>query len=317
MIKYLAKRFALLVLCLFLILFVVCLMMMNLPGNGKRSLRAYSSEHDALDRFYEKINAPENVVTKFVRYSYDLVVHGHFGSGEGLEPENYKSILMVRAGLTLRLTLVGFVYSVVLGIPLGILSAFFHKKWPDNIISGILSFFSAIPTFCLALGCAIVFCLWLRILPLFGYTSWQNYVMPAIVLGSYGAFVTAKMSRAATLEVLNSLYITALTARGIKRGKIIFKHVMRNILVPVISSINNVIVIVLCNTIVVENYFTIPGLGQYILKGIGNRDAITLLSATFFITLTILVVNFLTDIAYFIVNPRLRDEYRIRKAVTR
>jgi ABC-type dipeptide/oligopeptide/nickel transport system permease component len=216
--------------------------------------------------------------------------------------------LKIRIKGTLEIAALGFGVAVIIGIPAGIGSAVNHNGWKDNVLSVLTLIMASIPSFCLALFLVLLLALHLRLLPVFGLYSWKGYIIPTLVLGAGGIAMTTRMTRSAVLEILNLPYITTLRAKGMSERKILWVHVLKNALPPIISVMNNVAISVLCSTIVVENFFTVVGIGTMLVSAVGNRSQHQVLACTLVLAVVILVINFITDVCYILTNPRLRME---------
>lgn len=304
--KYFLKRLLLLIPTLLLVMLVVFLLVYNLTGTNTDEIRAFA-DGDSLDQFFIRINAGENAITKFVRYIYDLVTKGTFGRSSGIDLDE---MLIPRMKTTLLLALLGFLVSFIIGIPAGIYCAYRHNGTVDRILSFLTLLLSSIPSFCLALLLCLLFFMKLNILPVTGLSSWKHYVMPTLVLCGGGIAITTRMTRSAVLEILNKQYVTTLRAKGLREWKIVFVHVLKNALIPITSVLNNVAISVLCSTLIVENFFTIPGIGRLVIQSVSNRNPHMLLGCVLFLAAVICVITIITDFCYMAVSPQMRAQYK-------
>lgn len=307
MIRYFLKRLLLMIPTFFVILLIAYLLTSNLTGARVDALSAYG-DGDALDSFYEKIDAPDNRATKFVRYCYDLVIHGKMGKtsvGTYIEDE-----VAFRIRYTAVVATLGFLLSMLLGIPLGIIAAVNHNRWPDHSVSLFSTFLASVPSYCLVLFLVFVFCIWLDILPVLGVTTWKGYVMPTIVLGAGGMALASRMTRSVVLEILSKPYLTVLRAKGLPEWKILFKHVLKNAVSPILSVAGNIAVASVCSTLIVENFYTIPGIGAYIVDAVSRRDQHRLLGSIVVLTLIIMGIGFVTDMLASLCDPKFRKHIR-------
>lgn len=285
------------------VLLVAYLMTSGLVGSRVDELSAYGNG-DALDAVFQTLNAPDNRATKFLRYCYDLFLHGDMGTtGRGANVREEVTFRMKYTGL---LAVLGFGASVLLGIPLGFVAAVNHNKWPDHTVSFVSAFLASIPSYCLALFLVLLFCLWLNLLPIYGIDTWKHYVMPTIVLGTGGMSLTSRMTRSAVLEILSKPYLTVLRAKGLTERKIFFPHVLKNAVIPILSVVGNIAVAVLCSTLVVENFFSIPGIGSYLVAAVEQRNQYRLLGCIVVLSLVIIAINFLVDVFSALCDPKFR-----------
>ena len=307
MIRYFLKRLLLMIPTFFVILLIAYFMTSNLTGTQVDDINAYGTG-DALDAFYEKVDAPDNRATKFVRYCYDLIVHGEMGKGPN--GSYIKEELAFRLKYTAIVAALGFALSIIIGVPLGIIAAVHHNRWPDHSVSLVSTFLASIPSYCLVLFLVFVFCLWLDVLPLMGITSWKSYVMPAIVLGAGGMALASRMTRSAVLDILSKPYLTVLRAKGLPEWQILYKHVLKNAVSPILSVAGNIAVAVLCSTLIVENFFSIPGLGAYLIGAVIRREQLRLLGTIVVLAIIIMLIGFTADMLGALCNPRFRKQIR-------
>ena len=305
MIRYFLKRLLLMIPTFFAILLIAYLMTSNLTGTIVDAMSAYG-EGDALDSFYEKIDAPDNRVTKFVRYCYDLVVHGEMGKTSSAT--FIKDEVAFRLKYTAGVAVLGFLVSILIGIPLGVLAAVNHNRWPDHTVSTFSTFLASIPSYCVVLVLVFIFSLWLGILPVSGIDTWKGYVMPVIVLGVGGMSLASRMTRSAVLEILSKPYLTVLRAKGLPEWKILYKHVLKNAVVPLLSVAGNIAVAALCSTLIVENFFSVPGIGAYLVNAVKGRDQQRLLGSVVVLALIIMGIGFVTDMLGVLCSPKFRKQ---------
>ena len=236
MIRYILKRTGIAILSVFLIVSAIFVIMAYLPGT-KMEFTAFR-DGDALDRFYAAIGAGDHILTQLIRYFYNFFVYGSLAPVDRLSPP-LLSLLLTRTRNSLSVAVPGFLFAALFGIGLGTLSALKQNRWPDKAISGASLLLASVPPFSLALLLVILLCLQLRLLPLFGLDDWRGYVMPVFVLGIGGAALAIRMTRSCVLEVLNKPFLTALRARGLRRNTILYIHVLKNAMIPILSVLNN------------------------------------------------------------------------------
>ena len=295
----------------FLIILIAYFMTTNLSGTSVDAMSAYG-DGDALDSFYEKVDAPDNRITKFVRYCYDLIIRGEMGkTAEGTYIEDE---LAFRIKYTAIVAVLGFLVSVLVGIPLGIIAAVHHNRWQDHAVSFVSTFLASIPSYCLVLFLIFIFCLCLDILPVFGIETWKGYVMPTLVLGAGGMSLASRMTRSAVLQILSKQYLTVLRAKGLPEWKILYKHVLKNAIVPVLSVAGNIAVAALCSTLIVENFYSVPGIGAYLVHAVVRRDQPRLLGSIVVLAVIIMMIGFVTDILSALFNPKFRIQLKKKGA---
>ena len=221
-----------------------------------------------------------------------------------------------RFGVTLSLALAGMLFALVVGIPIGIAGALRHGSRWDRLLTIVVSTGLAVPSIWLALLLSLVFAVTLRWFQVIGYTpfaesplQWDwGLVLPAIALGIHTAAVIARQTRSAMIEVLHARYIQALRARGLPRRQIVLLYATKNALVPVLSVIAIQMSVLVGVSFVIERIFAIPGLGTLLIDSVVRADFPVLQGTVVVVAFVVLVVNLLTDIAYGVINPKVRPQ---------
>ena len=203
---------------------------------------------------------------------------------------------------------VSIIFSVIVGVSLGIVAALKSGKWPDHLCMILATLGITIPSFVLGTFLIFIFTVKLRLLPATGLSNPKNYIMPVLALsGSSMAFIT-RLTRSKLIDVLKSDYIRTAKAKGLSGKSVIFKHALRNSLIPVVTYLGPLVAGVLTGSFVVEKIFAIPGLGNEFTLSITNRDYTSLLGVTAFYCTLIVICNLLVDIVYVLIDPRIKLE---------
>ena len=221
-----------------------------------------------------------------------------------------------RIGVTLSLALAGIVFALAVGIPLGILGALRHGSLADRLLTMFVSLGLAVPSIWLALLLSLAFAVTLRWFQVVGYTpfaadpfEWaRGLVLPSIALGVHAAAVIARQTRSAMIEALYSRYVQALRARGLPRSQIVLRYATKNAMVPVLSVIAIQMSIIVGVSFVIERIFAIPGLGTLLIDSVVRADFPILQGSVVVIACIVLAVNLAIDIAYGLVNPKVRAQ---------
>lgn len=196
------------------------------------------------------------------------------------------------------------IVAIILGIILGSIAGLTRNRWPDRLIVFFTTLGTAIPSFVLASLLLLVFCLKLAWFPVWSSSS-HNYVLPVIALAIYPMAYITRLTKTSMLDALNQDYIRTAKAKGVAQYKIIFKHALRNALIPVVTYVGPMVAYILTGSMVVENIFTIGGLGSSFVTSITNRDYTTIMATTIFLAVLMVIANLLTDIAYKLIDPRI------------
>ncbi|HEY1297949.1 MAG TPA: ABC transporter permease [Chloroflexota bacterium] len=214
--------------------------------------------------------------------------------------------LFTRLQLTIQLTFASIVLATVLGIFLGVMAATHHNSWLDTCIMVTSLAGISLPGFWLGLLLLVVFAGMLHWLPAGGSGTPQHLILPAIVLGTSGAAVIARMTRGSILDVIRQDYLRTLRASGVSERLIVYKHALRNALNPVITIIGLQFGFLLGGAVIVESVFALPGVGMLMVNAIFNRDYPVVQGGMLVIAILFVLVNLMTDLVYGLVNPRIR-----------
>ena len=214
--------------------------------------------------------------------------------------------LATRLQLTFQLTVLSMLISISLGVLAGVVAATHHNSWIDTSIMVTSLAGISVPGFWLALLLLVIFAGGLRWLPAGGSGTPQHLVLPAIVLGTSGAAVIARMTRSSMLEVIRQDYLRTLRANGVAERLIIYKHALRNALNPVITVVGLQFGFLLGGAVIVESVFAMPGVGTLLINAIFNRDYPIVQGGMLLIAVVFVLVNLATDLVYGLVNPRIR-----------
>ena len=242
---------------------------------------------------------------QYVNY-WKGVVHGNLGLSLRYN-QSVSKLLAQRYPYTLQLTLAALVVAVILSIPAGVRSARRRNEWDDRAISVISLFGLSFPNFALGPILILFFSIKLGWLPVSGSGAFANLVLPAITMGSALAAILTRMVRTSMLEELSQDYIRTARAKGLTETVIVYRHALRNAMVPVITVLGLQFGALLAGAIVTETIFSWPGIGRLTITAISNRDYFVVQGCILAIGLTYVAVNFLTDLVYSVLNPRIRQ----------
>jgi ABC-type dipeptide/oligopeptide/nickel transport system permease component len=215
-------------------------------------------------------------------------------------------LIVERLPITLKLGAVALLLALVVAIPLGVAAAVWRDTWVDRSALGVAVVGQAMPNFWFALTLVVVFSVGLKLLPVAGNSSWLHFVLPAVALGYYAMPAIMRLTRAGMLDVLGADYIRTARAKGLSRPRVIFKHALRNAIIPVVALAAVELGFMLGGSVVIESVYSLQGLGQLAWDSIARNDypvvqAVVLLIAVFYIGLT-----FVADVLNAMLDPRMR-----------
>src|SRR6185312_14057983 len=234
------------------------------------------------------------------------VLHGNLGTSLRLN-DSITHLVLIRYPYTVELTVAALIIAVLLSIPAGIASALHRDRWQDRLLSFTSLLGLSFPAFALGPILILVVSIKLGWLPVSGAGGISHLILPAITMGSALAAILTRMVRTAMLEELGQDYIRTARAKGLPERVVVYKHALRNALIPVITLLGLQFGALLAGAIVTETIFSWPGIGRLTVSAINNRDYPLLQGCILAIGLTYVLVNLATDILYVVINPRIRD----------
>jgi ABC-type dipeptide/oligopeptide/nickel transport system permease component len=242
---------------------------------------------------------------QYLRY-WKGVLHGDLGRSIRYNQPVTK-LLLQRYPYTLRLTLASLFVAIVLSIPAGVRSARRRNRWDDRLLSVVSLFGLSFPNFALGPILILLFAIKLGWLPVSGAGSLANLILPAITMGSALAAILTRMVRTSMLEELSQDYIRTARAKGLPERTVVYRHALRNAMIPILTVLGLQFGALLAGAIVTEKIFSWPGIGRLTIDAISNRDYYVVQGCILAIGLTYVAVNFLTDLLYSVANPRIRQ----------
>jgi oligopeptide transport system permease protein len=307
MLAYTVRRFLGLLPALFVIITVSFFLVRLAPGGPFDQERTLPPQVRAnLDRVY---GLDQPLALQYVHYLSRLT-QGDLGPS--LKLRDFSVSELIGAGLPVSATLGGFalLLALILGIPLGVAAALWHGRAADFGIAGFVALAVALPSFVTGPLLALIFGLYLHWLPVGGWEegSPRYLILPVLTLGLPVAAYVARLTRGGLLEVLRSNHIRTARARGLGEARILLRHALRPALLPVVSYLGPATAFVVTGSLVVETVFALPGSGRYLVQGAINRDYTLVMGMIVVYGVLTLLLNFLADLVYGWLDPRVRHE---------
>jgi len=234
------------------------------------------------------------------------VLHGDLGPSVRFN-QSVGSLVVQRYPYTFELTMAALLVALLLSIPAGVRSARRRNRWDDRVLSVVSLFGLSFPNFALGPILILLFAIKLGMLPVSGSGSFAHLVLPAVTMGGALAAILTRMVRTSMLEELSQDYVRTARAKGLSENAVVYRHALRNAMVPVLTVVGLQFGALLAGAIITETIFSGPGLGRLTLQAIGSRDYFLLQGCILSIGLTYVAVNFLTDFLYSVANPRIRQ----------
>lgn len=277
---------------------------MNLvPGGPFLSEKAITPQ--AQHAMEQKYGMDKPLFTQYTTYMSGLV-KGDFGLSIKKRGRTVADIIKERFPISARLALIAIVFASIIGVTLGALSAFHKGGALDQMIILFSTAGIAVPTFLSSTLLLYIFSTKLNILPSLGLNDWRSYIMPCISLALYPASYISRLTRSSMLDVLSQDYIRTARAKGLNEFKVVFKHALRNAILPVVTYVGPLLAMLMTGSFIVEKIFTIPGLGAEFVGAITSRDYPMIMGTTIFLATLVIVMNFIVDVVYAIIDPRIK-----------
>ena len=313
MLKYIGKRILMLIPVLLGVMIIIFFFKVISPGDPIDSLLPSDATEEERQIKREELGLDEPVIIQFKNYVVG-VLHGDLGTCF-----SRKGSVMSEIGTalspTIELSLLAQILATVIAIPLGIIAAKRKGKAADSGVIAFALIGISIPSFLLSLILVIIFSVNLKVLPVAGYKTiakvgfgvhLKYLVLPVISLALMQCAMLTRMTRASMIDVINNDYIKTAKAKGVKSNIIMYKHALRNALIPIITSIGQSFATLLSGAAVVETVFNIPGVGQLIVSSVTKRDYPMIQGIVLVVSLIYIMINFVIDLLYGVIDPRIR-----------
>ncbi|WP_022872065.1 ABC transporter permease [Nesterenkonia alba] len=285
---------------------IVYWLVFSMPGDPIRALSGDRPMPEAqVEAIREQYNLNDPFLVQYAKYMWGVFTQGDFGTTFQGRP--VLDIIQQTLPTTLTLAAFAFVFQGIIGIIAGILSGVYKDRFIDRLVQVSTVVVVALPTLAIAFLLQLVFGLNLGLFPIAGIQQGLvSYILPAIALGAVSTAMIARMLRSELIEALQSDYVRTATAKGLKRGRVIGRHGLRNSLIPVVTFMGADLATMMGGTIVVESIFNIPGLGGQIFRSIQAQEGTVVVGIVTLLVLFYVTLNLLVDLLYAVLDPRIR-----------
>ncbi len=308
MARYILNRLVWLVITILCVAVLIFTIMWFVPGDPAQIILGSGATQSEISALREQMGLDRPFLTQLAEYMSDTFLHLDFGTSYVYKVPVIDEF-MLRLPRTLGLGVISIVISAVIGIPLGVYAALNRGHFQDQGLLVISMLFVSVPQAWLGLELIVLFSVNLGWLPTSGIDSWQCWIMPVLTNSLGTIAMNARQTRSTVLETIRSDFVTTARAKGVPENSVIWKHMMPNALTPVINMLGNSFCNVIGGTVVIENIFAFPGIGQYMLTGIEGRDYPVIRSCVLILALFSSVVVLLTDLVYAYLDPRIKAQY--------
>lgn len=307
--KYIIKRLLMMIPVIIGVSFLVYFIMALTPGDPARTILGETAPQESVDALREQLGLNDPIPIRYINYMKDLL-RGDMGNSYKTGRPVFQEVMELYPA-TLQLAFWGMLFSVLLSIPIGILSATKQYSIMDNISMVFTLIATATPNFWLGLMLIIVFALNLRILPSGGNTNgWTSLILPVITLGTSSLANITRTTRSSMLEVIRQDYIRTAKAKGVSNNKVINVHALKNALIPVVTVIGLQFGALLGGAVLTETVFSWPGMGSYLINSIKSHDTPAVLGCVIVFSVSFSIVNLIVDILYAYIDPRIKSKYK-------
>jgi peptide/nickel transport system permease protein len=305
MFRYLFHRLLYTLPVIWLVVSIVFLLIHFVPGDPIQQMLGEGAASADIEAARHAYGLDVPLGRQYLNY-WKGVLHGDLGPSLRFN-QGVSKLIAQRYPYTLQLTLASLLVAIILAIPAGVRSARHRNHWDDRVLSVVSLFGLSFPNFALGPVLILLFSIQLGWLPVSGSGSWLHLILPAITMGGALAAILTRMVRTSMLEELGQDYIRTARAKGLPERTVVYRHALRNAMIPIVTVLGLQFGALLAGAIVTETIFSWPGIGRLTVQAIANRDYYLVQGCILTIGLTYVAVNFLTDFVYSIVNPRIRQ----------
>ena len=303
MIRYLTRRILWIIPVLFAVTVITFFLMHSVPGGPwDREKRLPAATVKRLNAEYG-LDRP--LYIQYADWAAKFVT-GDLGPSYRFQDRRVNDIVAEGLPVTMQLGLMAFALAVIVGIPLGVIAALGHNRWPDYLSTSLSIVGIATPSFVLAILLIVVFSVQLGWFPTGGWKGPQYWVLPTVALAGFPIAVIARYTRASMLEVTRKDYIRTAHSKGLADGAVVSRHMIRNALIPVITILGPTLAFLVTGSFIIERIFNIPGIGQNYLNSIATRDYSLLMAMTVLYAFAVAFLNVVVDVLYAYIDPRIR-----------
>lgn len=300
---YIIKRIFNAFIVLWIVITITFFLMHAIPGGpftAEKSLPPYVL-HSIEERY--KLNDP--LYKQYGDYLCNLV-QGDLGPSFKYPGRSVNDIIKDGFPVSFKLGIEAILIAIIIGIPAGILAGVKKDKWQDRAVNFFTTLGVAVPSFVVAALLIYVLSTKLNLLPAAMWNGWRYEIMPALALSGMPMSFIARLTRSSMLDILSQAYIKTARAKGLSWSKVLIKHALPNSLIPVVTYLGPMTASILTGSFVIETIFAIPGLGQYFVTSIYNRDYTVILGVTIFYSVIVIVLNMVVDLLYPLLDPRIK-----------
>lgn len=308
MAKYIAKRLLWMIPVVLGVTIVIFSIMHFVPGDPAVIILGTEATEAELAAKREQLGLTQPFLVQLFSYMKNVFLHFDFGNSY-ITNNSITTELLARLPRTALVGFISMILMLAIGIPLGITAAVHQNGFGDRLCMIIALIGVSVPSFWLGLLLVIAFSLKLGWLPASGIGGFEFYILPCIASAFGGIASLARQSRSSMLEVIRSDYVVTARAKGLSESSVIYRHALPNALIPIITVAGSHLAHIFGGSVVIENVFSIPGIGSYMVTAVNNRDYTVVTGCVIFLAVTFSLVMLLVDVVYAFVDPRIKAQY--------
>lgn len=306
--RYIVKRLFWLVITVICVALLIFTVMWFVPGDPARLMLGTEASAADIAALRDRMGLNDPFLVQLGRFLRDTFLRFDLGTSYTYKVPVIQEFA-VRLPRTLLLGAIAVVLNMVIGVPLGITAATHRNSFQDQGLLIFAMVFISVPQFFMALVMVVLFSLKLGWLPPYGIDSWQCWIMPVLATSLSSIAQVARQTRSSVLETIRADFVTTARAKGLAERKVIYKHMLPNALIPVVSDLGMQLSMIIGGSVVVESVFAFPGIGTYLLTGIQGRDYPVIRSCVLILAIFAAVVVLLVDLLYAFLDPRIKAQY--------
>ena len=305
--KYIVKRLLVMIPTLLFVVFIIFGILSFIPNSPGRIILGINAPEEQVVAMNQKLGYYDPMLVKFGNYVLHAL-QGDFGDSYKYGKPVFE-VLMPKFPTTANLAFLSMLVSAVVGIPVGIIAAVKKHSLADRASTVAALLLGSVPSFFLGVMLILLFSLQLHWLPSNGLGTWENYVMPVLTLSLPSAAFLSRLTRTTMLDVMEQDYIRTARAKGCSPIRVVFRHGLRNALMPVVTQLGMTFAGTLGGAIIIEKVFGLPGFGSMILQAMQTKDVPVIMGSTLFLSAMFMVIMLLVDIVYAFLDPRVGAKY--------
>lgn len=305
MLSFITKRIFSTVITIFVVITITFFLMRLMPGGPFSGEKKQTAQ--TIESLNKKYGLDKPVFEQYTMYLTSLS-HGDLGPSMQYEGRTVNEIIAYSLPVSAKIGVVSMLFAMIVGVYMGVVAALHQGRWPDKLCMFISTIGITVPSFVIATLLIYVFAVKIHIFNAIGLDSPKDYVLPALALGGSAMAFVARLGRSALLDVVRQDYIRVARAKGLSKNTVIYKHALRNSLIPIVTYIGPLIAGVLTGSFVIEGLFGIPGMGREFIQSINNRDYTVIIGFVILDATFLIVANLIVDILYAVIDPRIKIE---------